>query len=250
MIAIQSCRIPKTVKFVKHEVLEHQTLASTLYGPLDLEDDKDGLIYIYTHKQDPFLGMLKIGYTCSRILHRLNHWTECGHGYPTLLWSHTQVRHPRRVELLTHFELLDFWHEQQYCSFHKSSHVEWFKTDLKTATTIISDWSSWMESNPYDRRGNLKSSWEDTIKFLELYEIPPTAKTMLQIHQLELGILKVSDFMDDRFCNPLHGSQSEETPSAVTDPNICNLFREFPSEASNAVIDKINYDPFLGRRIE
>lgn len=199
MIARQSRPIANTVKFVQHEVFEYQTLASSLCTALNSQEGKDGSAYIYTHKQDPFSGMIKIGYTCSRIQTRLDYWAQCGHGHPTLLWSHTRVRHPKRVELLTHFELLEFWHEQQYCSFHNSAHVEWFKTDVETASSIVSDWSSWMESNPYDRRGNIKPFWEDTIDFIELYEIPFTAKTMLQIHQLEIGILSLSDFMDDGF---------------------------------------------------
>lgn len=246
-MARQSLPVANPVKFVKHEVFEYQTLASSLCTPLNSQEGKDGSVYVYTHKQHPFPGMLKIGYTCSSIQTRLVDWAKCGHGDPMLLWSHTGVRHPRRVELLTHFELLEFWHEQQYCSFHNSSHVEWFKTDVEIARTIISDWSSWMESNPYDRRGNLKPFWEDTMDFLELYDIPLTAKTMLQIHQLELGKLRVSDFMDDAFCNPFLGFKSEETSSAVTDPSICNSFREFRSEeASKVVIDETIYNSFLG----
>ncbi|KAI4723414.1 hypothetical protein E4T48_00034 [Aureobasidium sp. EXF-10727] len=197
VLARQSFPVEKIVKFVEHTVFEDQTLASNLCTPLDSWEDRDGLVYIFTYKQESFSGMIKIGYTCGNLIARLNDWWKCGHGYPALLYTRTGVIHPKRVELLTHFELLNFWHEQQYCNIHGSSHVEWFKTDAETAYSIISDWAAWMESYPYDRRGQLKAFWTDTIDFLELYDIEITAKTLLQIQWLEEGRLDIQDFMDD-----------------------------------------------------
>lgn len=53
---------------------------------------------------------------------------------------------------------------------HDSPQFEWSKTDIKIADTIISDWSLWMKSNPYDLCDNLMTFWKEAIKFLDEME--------------------------------------------------------------------------------
>jgi hypothetical protein len=150
----------KPVAFAKHAVLKGETLCSKLLSRLDPQAGTSGSLYIYTHKKDAFSGMVKIGYTCGTIDFRLRKWAECGHGYPDLLESYHRVRHLGRVELLTHFELLEHWYEQRGCNLHHQAHIEWFKIDVRAASSSARLWSQWMErANPYDRRGHSPQSF-------------------------------------------------------------------------------------------
>jgi hypothetical protein len=188
----------KPVAFAKHEVWKGETLSSKLLSPIDPQAGKIGSLYIFTHTKDAFCGMIKIGYTCRTIDFRLSDWAACGHGYPVLLDSYNRVRHPERVELLTHFELLEYWYAQRWCKLHRQAHIEWFKIDIGTASSIARLWSLWMErAIPYDRRGHLKAFWKETIDFLTMHEIPIAAKVMMQIQEIEEGSPELLDFIDD-----------------------------------------------------
>ena len=198
VLITHSVPLEKPVAFSKHEVLERETLLSKLLSPIDPPVGRIGSLYIFTHTKDAFCGMIKIGYTCNTIESRRNFWAECGHGYPVLLDCYDGVQHPKRVELLTHFELLDYWHAQRWCNFHRQAHIEWFKIDLGTASSIARLWSLWMErANPYDRRGHLKAFWKDTINFLNQHEVPVSAKAMMQIQEIEEGSPELLEFIDD-----------------------------------------------------
>jgi T5orf172 domain len=188
----------KPVAFAKHEVWKGETLLSKLLSPIDPQAGRVGSLYIFTHTKDAFCGMIKIGYTCRTIDFRLSSWAECGHGHPVLLDSYVGIRHPERVELLTHFELLEYWYAQRWCNFHRQAHIEWFKIDIGTASSIARLWSLWMErANPYDRRGYLNAFWKESIDFLTMHEVPITAKVMMQIQELEEGSPELVDFIDD-----------------------------------------------------
>lgn len=188
----------KPVAFAKHEVCKGETLVSKLWSPIEPQAGTIGFLYLFTHKKDAFCGMIKIGYTCRSIDFRLNDWAECGHGYPVLLDSYDGVRHPERVELLTHFELLEYWYAQRWCKIHRKAHIEWFKIDIGTAGSIARLWSLWMErANPYDRRGHLKAFWKETIDFLTMHKVPIAAEVMMQIQEIEEGSPKLLDFIDD-----------------------------------------------------
>jgi hypothetical protein len=188
----------KPVAFAKHVVGKGETLVSKLLEPIEPKATTIGSLYTYTHTKDAFLGMVKIGYTGSTIDSRLDEWADCGHGNPILLDSYGRVRHPKRVEHLTHFELLDYWHALRWCEAHGKAHIEWFKIDVETASTAIRRWSSWMDrANPYDRRGHLKGFWKETVEFLTMYEVPITAEVMVQVQELEEGSTELLDFIDD-----------------------------------------------------
>ena len=154
-------------------------------------------MYSFTYADRAFRGMLKIGYTSRPIHHRLDEWAECGHGLPLLQLRH-YVRHPERIERLTHFELMKYWYATRWCNFHHQAHIEWFKIGVSTADRIVQSWSSWIgRANPYDRRGRLKTFWREIIQFLDTYEIYITAELMMQIQEVEEGSIDVAKFIDD-----------------------------------------------------
>jgi T5orf172 domain len=198
----------KLVAFSKHVVFEGDTMDAVLLSVIEPSASKIGSVYIFTHTHDAFRGMIKIGYTSRSIDQRLNEWVECGHGVPRLLDSRNNVRHPERVELLTHFQLAKHWYTMRWCNYHRQAHIEWFKTDASTASQVIQSWSSWIQrSNPYDRRGVLKVFWQGIVEFLAAYEICITAELMLQIQEVEEGSIDVSDFFDDDMLRKEHAKQ-------------------------------------------
>lgn len=188
----------KPVAFAKHEVWESDSLSVQIVSPLDPRASRLGSLYIYTHIPEVFRGMLKIGYTAGSIASRLTFWAECGHGQPVRLVAHEGVRHPHRVEVLTHFELRQYWYALRWCPHHQQSHLEWFQIDLATANSIIRLWSRWMDrANPYDRRGDLKPFWKDALQFLHMHDNPITAAAMMQIQEIQEGSALLFDFIDD-----------------------------------------------------
>ncbi|KFA70229.1 hypothetical protein S40285_09523 [Stachybotrys chlorohalonatus IBT 40285] len=174
--------------FARHQVHTTESISSQLCSNLDLNTGTSGSIYIYTHEASVFSGMIKIGYTCQSIASRLLDWGDCGHGEPTLLASISNVRHPERVELLTHFELIDVWHEMMWCKPHGRTHIEWFKTDEDKAKDIATRWNTWVhEANPYDRRGKLKEGWEKWCAWLQKKGYAVNSNNMLWLHEWEVG---------------------------------------------------------------
>ncbi|KAH6991554.1 hypothetical protein EDB82DRAFT_494162 [Fusarium venenatum] len=187
------------ITFAKHQVLEEETLLSKLQSPVDPRACKTGSLYFYTHANDVFGGMIKIGYTSRTIDSRLHEWAECGNGYPELLYSLSDVRHPERVELLIHFEFVEWWYAQRWCEHHRKAHIEWFKVDLDRVRTVARLWCQWMQdANPYDRRGRLTALWAGHIEFLVQHENPITAGAMVQIQKIEEGSDEVYEFIDDK----------------------------------------------------
>jgi hypothetical protein len=52
-------------------------------------------------------------------------------------------------------------------------------------------------ANPYDRCGNLKDIWKETVEFLTMHEIPIKAEAMMQIQEIEEGSIELLEFIDD-----------------------------------------------------
>ncbi|KAK3081349.1 hypothetical protein LTS18_007640 [Coniosporium uncinatum] len=179
-------------------VFEGDALDTALLSVIEPSASKVGSVYIFTHTHDAFQGMIKIGHTSRPIDQRLNEWVECGHGMPRLLDSRGDVRHPARVERLTHFQLVKHWYAMRWCAYHHQAHTEWFNIDISTASQITQRWSSWIQrANPYDRRGCLKGFWRGVVEFLAACKICITAELMLQIQEVEEGLIDVRDFLDD-----------------------------------------------------
>jgi hypothetical protein len=100
--------------------------------------------------------------------------------------------------LLTHFELVSCWHALRWCKKHLKQHIEWFKVEFATAFAIAQLWTQWIKNaEPYDRRGNLQSRWKGYVEFLQEHEVPITGRAMMDIYNIEVGLVKVDDFVDD-----------------------------------------------------
>lgn len=204
-------RSSKPVAFSKHVVLDGETLDTALLSAIEPSAKKSGSVYTFTYTHDAFQGMVKIGYTSKPIEQRLSGWVDCGHGEPLLLNHCNNVRHPERVELLTHFQLAKLWYAMRWCNYHQQAHIEWFKIGVSTACQVIQSWSSWMQrANPYNRRGQLLKFWQDIVEFLAAYEIYVTAELMLQIQEVEEGLFDVKDFLDDDMLRKEHAKQGHE----------------------------------------
>jgi hypothetical protein len=222
----------RPIAFSKHAVLEGQTLASTLLSVINPSASTVGSVYIFTYANPAFEGMLKIGFTSRPIYYRLDEWAECGHGTPSLLQHYQNVRQPERVELLTHFELMRYWYALRWCNFHSQAHIEWFKTGVSSANSIVKAWSSWIErANPYDRRGRLKAFWEEILQFLAAYEIYITAELMMQIQEVEEGAIDVATFVDDDELTKQHDHEAKQHHL----DKLCGAFSSLkPTEADPA----------------
>ena len=188
------------VQFSKHQAHHTESLLSSLLLNLDSNAPPTGSVYYYSHDASQFIGMIKIGYSGNRtIRYRLDEWADCGHGYPVLLGHHVDVRHPKRVELLIHFELVEQRHALRWCKFHRSAHIEWFKIDLDKAIAVVSDWCEWMRrADPYNRRGELTPTWTSHIMFLLEHSNPITAEALVQIQEIEEGSDVINEFIDDK----------------------------------------------------
>jgi len=198
----------KPAAFSKHVVIEGDTLDTALLSVIKPSASKVGSVYIFTYTHDAFQGMIKIGYTSRPIERRLSDWIDCGHGEPQLLSYRDHVRHPERLEFLTHFQLAEHWYTMRWCEHHRQAHIEWFKIDVSTASQVVESWSSWIQrSNPYDRRGVLKVFWQGIIEFLAAYEICITAELMLQIQEVEGGSFDIRDFHNDDMLRKEHAKQ-------------------------------------------
>ncbi|KAK0392368.1 hypothetical protein NLU13_1863 [Sarocladium strictum] len=216
--------LPRRV-FAKHQVHTTESMGERIRSTLDLDQGSSGSIYFYTHAASAFAGMVKIGYTCRSVASRLYAWEECGHGAPKLLDSIVDVRHPGRVELLTHFELIELWHELMWCKAHGRTHIEWFRTDVHRAKAIAERWNKWMHgANPYDRRGKLKPLWEERCRLLQERGRPITARTMLVWHEMDMA-----KFVDDA-----EPSKNKSATAKVTVAEIKVKKEEEPDQPSPA----------------
>lgn len=183
MLPKESPAVSESVTFAKHVVFVQKTLDTVLDDRVQPEEAKIGSLYIYTHEKKEFAKMIKIGQTGNTVESRLEKWSKCGHGDPTPLCTFEWICHPQRVELLTHFELVDYRRET-WCMVHSRSHMEWFDIDVETAGSIIMHWSSWMKLKPYNDQGRLRPFWKVAIKFLTKHRTLK-GETMLQMQEVK-----------------------------------------------------------------
>lgn len=210
--------------FARHQVHESETIYSRLRSGIEIQRRTTGTIYFYTYQDDvAFAGMVKIGYTTATVHSRLLEWEECGYGFPRLLGCIDEVQHPQHVELLTHFELLECWFAFRWCKKHLKQHIEWFKVDFAKALAIAKRWSQWIDSaNPYSRRGLLQARWQEHVDFLRDHEVPITSEAMMQIHGIEVGTVKVDDFVDD---DALRGKMAAKVKAEVDETELLSILR-------------------------
>lgn len=205
--------------FAKHCVFQGESLCSTMLSKIGPGRCKTGSLYIYTHAETAFQGMIKIGYTSNPVQSRLDEWATCGHGCPQLLGFFNNVRHPERVEKLVHFELVECWYEIIWCLIHQQSHIEWFKIDFLRAKRIAGLWCQWMEdADPYDDGGRLAARWVAHMQFLAQHENPITAEAMAQIQRIEEGSDEVDEFIEDKALRKRQGTPVKREEEAEDKP--------------------------------
>ncbi|KAH3008657.1 hypothetical protein KXW60_001878 [Aspergillus fumigatus] len=134
--------------------LSYDQIAMQARSPLDAElgDLKDG--YVYMYKVEGNDGFVKIGYTSRTTDERLKEWAFACNRAPKLLYPNSsnlqKVPNARRVEALCHAEL----HHRRvrvYCTGCLKQHLEWFEIPAVDAIAVISKWSNWMASKPYQK---------------------------------------------------------------------------------------------------
>jgi hypothetical protein len=102
---------------------------------------------------------------------------------PELVFRVDEVLHPRRVELLTHYELIKEWREEPWCKQCKHRHEEWFEVSDKKAKEVVTSWANFLTlAKPYDKRGDLKDAWKEVIDILVERGEAITGKRLLEKH--------------------------------------------------------------------
>ena len=190
-------RASTPVEFAKYEAHKDEILQLALNSDIGKGEKETGSVYCFTHKGEVFGGMVKIGYTGSAVQSRLDDWSGCGNGLPSLVVCVDKVSYPERVEMLIHLELLSSRYSQRWCDHHGKAHIEWFKVESGEACRIIGLWCRWMErAIPYDRRGKLKGDWKGHVEFLAEHGCL-TGEAMMQVQEIEECPGLARDFVDD-----------------------------------------------------
>jgi len=123
-----------------------------------------GHIYVYRHRED--FGMVKIGFSSGTAEQRLESWRkQCKYMVDEckdrLCDANPDASHPLRLEALIHAELKEKRHEVLKCEVCGERHKEWFKVSANEAQEVVKKWTSWMQSEPYDKEGYLRPGARD-----------------------------------------------------------------------------------------
>lgn len=139
--------------------------------------------YIYVIQANNIEGYLKIGYTTSPVIERLQ-WLifDCNRQmtvlFPMPHESAIMVPNARRVEQLCHAELVNC-QVRIDCTGCLCEHREWFQISAADAFPVVKKWSAWMKSTPYDPAlGNLKEEERRKISDMDHFmrELAETAE--------------------------------------------------------------------------
>jgi hypothetical protein len=96
------------------------------------------------------------------------------------------VPHARRVETLTHHELLKEWRRERKCRDPRchTQHEEWFEVSRHRAIQVITDWAEFIErAEPYHTNGSLKTEWKTVVESLEASRRMVTARGLLRHYE-------------------------------------------------------------------
>jgi hypothetical protein len=146
--------------------LSYSKIAGQARRPLNakLGELKDGYVYMYEVEGND--GFVKIGYTSRTTDERHEEWAFACNRAPKLLYPDSsnpqKVPNARRVEALCHAEL---YHRRIriYCTGCLKQHIEWFEIAPVDAIAVISKWSNWMASKPYQEK-NLRAGSRWVLK--------------------------------------------------------------------------------------
>jgi hypothetical protein len=154
-------------------------LRGSLRGSADKPGDSDftpGWVYIFERESSP--GHVKIGWTAGSVDSRLQDWKKkCGYA-PIPVAQFGGVPFARRVETLTHYELIQHWRFER-CEKCNTLHREWFEVDKKKATTVLGGWAALFANyEPYSTKGALREGWMKAVKDLETKKMQITVQNL------------------------------------------------------------------------
>jgi hypothetical protein len=139
-------------------------LHGKITSPLTTESKKSGYIYGFQRKGEKYI---KIGYTQKTVASRVQAWERSCHQKLAVVFGEP-VLHASKVESLIHLTL---YHERRTeigCNGGKgcktTTHKEWFEVTLERVKHVLGTWKRWIETEPYDKKGNLRPIW---IKHIE-----------------------------------------------------------------------------------
>ncbi|KAH8647302.1 hypothetical protein BX600DRAFT_503446 [Xylariales sp. PMI_506] len=123
----------------------------------------------------------------SDLRHRVDDWAKCGYT-PEVVFSIGSVLHPRRVEFLTHHELIKEWRKECWCKACKGLHLEWFEVTDEKAKEVATLWTKFVtDAKPYDGSGCFKPEWKRAVKRLGDDGEAITAKKLLEVHDQQVA---------------------------------------------------------------
>jgi hypothetical protein len=137
-------------------------LYAKITSPLTTESKKSGYIYGFKRKGEKYI---KIGYT-KTVASRVQAWEISCHQKVAVVFGEP-VPHASKVESLIHLTLYLERRTEIGCNGNKgckTTHKEWFEVTLERAKHVLGIWKRWIETQPYDKKGNLKPIW---IKHIE-----------------------------------------------------------------------------------
>ncbi len=129
---------------------------------------KSGVVYTYKFAEEAGSERphLKIGYT-DDLDRRQKEWKrKCG--YEIKRVSYTPANLYPRVERLVHAQLWARRKREEQCLGCGGGHKEFFEMRLHEVNAVIGLWAEWMEHNPYDEYGLLKTEWQEKLQEVDL----------------------------------------------------------------------------------
>lgn len=132
--------------------------------------------YVYIFHANDIEGYVKIGYTTSPVIERLQSLIfDCNRQmevlFPMPPEAAKMVPNAWRVEKLCHAELVDC-QIQIDCKGCLGEHKEWFQISAADALAVVKKWSAWMDSIPYDPvLGSLKEEERRKISDMDHFMI-------------------------------------------------------------------------------
>ena len=144
----------------KRGLSAEQLVDQIMKQPITKTDrEKRGHIYVYRHVKD--FGFVKIGRSVN-VEERLESWErQClymiDEREDLLRDMDRQAPHPKRLEALIHAELKYKRYQVLKCERCGKKHQEWFNVDAAEAQRVVKKWTLWMQKEPYDEDGDLRS---------------------------------------------------------------------------------------------
>ncbi|MCJ1402872.1 hypothetical protein MMC11_006093 [Xylographa trunciseda] len=147
-----------------------ECLAMGVVRSLKPREERPGFLYVYITNGD--FGSRKIGVTEISIEKRLKKWKRDCQSDVTLVYpkegdKRVRWNHVFRLEKLIHLELKDYRIQITGCICTKT-HIEWSQAPEAHILAVISRWTTWIESKPYELQDG---RWQLKKKFLNIEEI-------------------------------------------------------------------------------